>query len=275
MAIKDILVFLSDGETNEAREQTAIGMALQHNARLTGVALTSIKPRHAPNEGASANARMGDRLARQLVEAFAERAAGAGANASTMIIKGDGATGALKFAHYARNVDLVILAQPNPSYATYAQMQELAQVVLLHSGRPVFFMPYIGVKRIPYRNALIAWDGTPAASRAVHDAIPLLRDAENTVILVVESRKQREFKQDVLVEGLQDHLRQHEIDAGIQRINPGGNSVPSIILNQISENNVDLLVMGGYGTPTLKQKIFGTVSQILLSSMTVPVVMSH
>ncbi|MBC8510021.1 MAG: universal stress protein, partial [Chloroflexi bacterium] len=51
--------------------------------------------------------------------------------------------------------------------------------------------------------------------------------------------------------------------------------VPSVILNQIADNDIDLLVMGGYGTPTLKQKVFGGVSLSLLSSMLVPVVMSH
>jgi len=34
-------------------------------------------------------------------------------------------------------------------------------------------------------------------------------------------------------------------------------------------------VMGGYGTPSIRQKIFGGVTQALLGSMTVPVVMSH
>jgi nucleotide-binding universal stress UspA family protein len=275
LAIKDILVFLSDGETNEARERTAISMALQHGARLTGAALATLRPRHAPDEGVRANARMGDRMARRLVEAFNDRGAAAGLNTSTMMIKGDGPTSAMKFAHYARNSDLVILAQPNPSYTSFTRLQELAQTVLLHSGRPVFFMPYIGVKRIPYEKALVAWDGTPAASRVVHDAIPLLAASRETIILVVESQKQKAVKQDVLVEGLQTHLERHGVNASIRRVNPGANSVPAAILNQISENDIDLMVMGGYGTPTLMQKVFGSVSQTLLSSMVVPIVMSH
>jgi nucleotide-binding universal stress UspA family protein len=275
VAIKDILVFLSDGETNEARERTAISMAIQHGARLTGVALASLRPRHAPDEGIRANARMGDRMARKLVEAFNDKAAAAGLSAASMIVKGDGPTSAMKFAHYARNCDVVILAQPNPSYTSHARLQELAQTVLLHSGRPVFFMPYIGVKRIPYEKALIAWDGTPAASRVVHDAIPLLAASRETLILVVESQKQKAFKQDVIVEGLQGHLQRHGVNADIRRVNPGVNNVPSVILNQVSENDIDLMVMGGYGTPTLMQKVFGSVSQTLLSSMVVPVVMSH
>jgi len=48
-----------------------------------------------------------------------------------------------------------------------------------------------------------------------------------------------------------------------------------VILNEISDNDIDLLVMGGYGTPSLKQKLFGGVTRSLLSSMIVPVIMSH
>jgi hypothetical protein len=33
--------------------------------------------------------------------------------------------------------------------------------------------------------------------------------------------------------------------------------------------------MGGYGTPSLKQKVFGGVTTSLLFSMITPVIMSH
>jgi nucleotide-binding universal stress UspA family protein len=51
--------------------------------------------------------------------------------------------------------------------------------------------------------------------------------------------------------------------------------VPDIIQNEVVENDLDLLVMGGYGTPNLQQKIFGGVTRTILSSMVVPVLMSH
>jgi nucleotide-binding universal stress UspA family protein len=52
------------------------------------------------------------------------------------------------------------------------------------------------------------------------------------------------------------------------------NTVATVIQNQISENDIDLLVIGGHGTPSLKQKIFGSVTEKLLTSMVVPVLMS-
>lgn len=275
MAIKDILLFLDDGKTNAERINAALSLAIQHDASLTGVAMGSMKPVHAPDhKDEKTIARMGQRMAEKIVEEFRQTTTDAGLEASTLIIYGDSLASADKMAHYARNYDLVMLSQPNPQRDNYDRLLEKARHVLLLSGRPVFFMPYIGANKIPLQKGMIAWDGTPAVSRSVHDAIPLLRNLNQVMILVVASKKQRESKKEVLVDGLAEHLKHHGINIDIRRIDPGDNSVTSVIQNQISENDIDLLVMGGHGTPTLKQKILGTVTQNLLSSMVVPVLIS-
>ena len=61
----------------------------------------------------------------------------------------------------------------------------------------------------------------------------------------------------------------------VNRQQKAGVPVPDIIQNEIADKDVDLLVMGGYGTPSLQQKIFGGVTRTILSSMIVPVLMSH
>jgi nucleotide-binding universal stress UspA family protein len=274
MAIRDILLFIDDGKTNAQRIQAAICLAKQHEANLTGVALGSMKPVHAPNDSDQANARMGEKMAQKLVEEFTQTAAEHGVEVTTIIIYGNSLNSAQKMSHYARNFDIVMLSQPNPAHDNYARLMEFAKRVLLHSGRPVFFMPYIGANKIPLEKALVAWDGTPAVSRSLHDAIPILRKLNLVYILVVASKKQQQSKKEVLVDGLLQHLKNHQVNAHILRINPGMNTVATVIQNQVSENDIDLLVIGGHGTPTLKQKIFGSVTEKLLTSMVVPVLMS-
>ena len=275
MAYKDILVFLDDGKTNSDRIQSAFELAKAQNAKLTGVALASLKPKHAKADDDKAASRMGEKLSEKLVEDFKQSATNAGITVNTIIIFGSASVSAQKMAHYARNFDLVILTQPDPAKDSYIRMQDFSLQVMMHSGRPVLFMPYIGAKKIPCEKAIIAWDGTPSVSRSVHDAIPLLASLKQVTILVVESKKQKQTKKDVLVEGLAYHLEHHGIQVDIRLVNPGFNSVSTIIQNQISEYDIDLLVMGGHGTPSLKQKMLGGVSRKLLSSMVVPVVMSH
>lgn len=274
MAIKDILVFLDDSPTNADRVNTAYELAEKYAANITGVSLESMKPVHAKNDDEKAVLRMASKLSHQLVEDFSDDAIKRGKTVKTVVITGKSLTSAIKMAHYGRNYDLVILSQPNPARDNYSRLVEFAQQVLIHSGRPILFIPYIGSKKTDYNKALVAWDGTPAASRALHEAIPLLALADEVILLVVASKKQLKSKSDVLVEGLAGHLKNHQVNARILNVNPGVNSVSSVILNKITENDIDLLVMGGHGTPTLKQKIFGGVTQNLLSSMVVPVFMS-
>lgn len=275
MTIRDILLFLDDGKTNGERVKAALCLAEEHDANLTGVVMGSMKPVHAPNDqDEKAIERMGLRMADNVIEDFNQVAQQAGRKVTTLIINGDSLSSAIKLAHYARNYDLVILSQPNPERDNYDRLLEKARQVLLLSGRPVFFMPYIGANNIPLQKAMIAWDGTPAVSRTVHDAIPMLRKMKQVIVLVVASKKQQQSKKEVLVEGLVEHLHNHDVNAEVLNINPGISSVTSVIQNQISENNIDLLVMGGHGTPTLKQKILGTVTGNLLSSMVVPVLIS-
>ncbi|MEH6456692.1 MAG: universal stress protein [Cocleimonas sp.] len=275
MSIKDILVFIDDGPANTDRTNTALYLAKTHDASLMGASLSSMKPIYAKSDNEEIIIRLSYKQAHKYIDEFISAGETAGINVKAKVIEGGAKESAQKMAHYARNTDLVVLAQPDPSKDNFQRLQDFSQDVILFSGRPVLFIPYIGITKVGYKNAMIAWDGTPAASRSLHDAIPLLANTDEVQVLVVESKKQQDLKKDLMVEDLVEHLSHHGINAFIKRVSPGKNDVPTTILNQIVDNGTDLLVIGGYGTPTMKQKIFGSVSATLLSSMSVPVLMSH
>ncbi len=273
--MKDILVFLHDGPSNEERINTAIYLAEMHGSQLTGAALATLKPMYAKVKDDKKLSIMSQKLAQELADDFLDRVKPTGLKASTIIVKGGADKSAMRMAQYARNHDLIVLHQPNPARENHSRLMELAEQVMLHSGRPIFFMPYIGAHRIPCQKALIAWDGSPSATRAVHDAIPVLKCIQNVEILVVLNKKVKSMKKGLQEEGLASHLQHHGINASIHYTKPGKNDVETVILNHIPDNDIDLLVMGGYGTPALQQKIFGGVTRSLMSSMVVPVLMSH
>lgn len=77
------------------------------------------------------------------------------------------------------------------------------------------------------------------------------------------------------MDGLSAHLARHDVKAMIKQQPKNSLDVSTIIQNGVSENDIDVLVMGGYGAPNLQQKIFGGVNRKLLSIMLVPVIMSH
>jgi nucleotide-binding universal stress UspA family protein len=103
--------------------------------------------------------------------------------------------------------------------------------------------------------------------------MPILSKSEEVTILVIASKKAT--REDVLIEELTEHLERHEINAKARYFEPGTFDIQTTLLNQIADNDIDILVMGGYGTPSIRQKIFGGVTKSILSSMITPVLMSH
>jgi len=275
MHFKDIMVYIDDGASNAERINASLSLAKEHRARLTWVTMASIEPEHLKVSDKKTLAIMCEQEAYKRVEDFAKKAQAEGLEVATSVVKGSDSNASKKLAQFARNFDLIMLRQANPKYKNAGLVKEIASQVLLLSGRPVFFMPYIGAHRIPCQKAMIAWDGTPAATRAVHDVLPMLECIEEVIILVVQEGKDKTAKGELLSDDLAAHLARHGVNAKVKRITTGTFDVPTVILNQISENDIDLLVMGGYGTPSLKQKLFGGVTRTLLSTMIVPVVMSH
>jgi len=275
MAFKDILVYLDDGDSNVERIQTAFTLAVDNDAHLTGVTLSSLKPAHLKIADKTVLAQKCVEEAEKRVEAFAALAKKEGIAFSTRIINREKTKAAKRLAQVARNFDLVILRQANPQSPNHDTVEEIAHQVILLSGRPIFFMPYIGAHRIPCQNALIAWDGTPTATRAVHDALPVLKNIGEVFILVVQEGKKKTAPGELLVDDLAAHLKNHDVNAIVKRVSSGTFDVQTVILNEIAENDIDILVMGGYGTPSIKQKIFGGVTKSLLSTMLIPVFMSH
>lgn len=270
MLYRDILVYIDDGKSNAERMKTAFDLAKAHNAQITGVTLSALKPERVRTMDET----IGEVAATGRIESFTAAAEAEGLTVKSKIIWGSAKVAARKMAQFARNFDLIILRQANPQVDSAALIEEVSEQVLLLSGRPIFFMPYIGAHRIPCQRAMIAWDGSPSVSRTVHDALPLLAGLDEVVILVIEGSK-KTAKGELLVDELSEHLANHGIKTEIKRHPKDGLDVPTIILNEISNNDIDVLVMGGYGTPNLQQKIFGGVTRTLLSIMVVPVVMSH
>jgi nucleotide-binding universal stress UspA family protein len=273
--LKDILVYIDDGASNKQRVITAVSLAKLHGARLTAVTLAAVKPSHLKVKDAKTLAVICEQEAHKRVEEFSQYVKEQQLEVNSRVIHGEENEAARKIAQYARNFDLVILRQANPGKDNFSIVEKVSEQVILLSGRPVFFMPYIGAHRIPCVKAMIAWDGSPTTTRATHDALALLSNVEEVILLVVQQGKQKTAKGELLANDMKKHLKRHGVNASVKRTNAGTFDVPTVLLNEIAENDIDLLVMGGYGTPSLKQKIFGGVTRTILSSMIIPVIMSH
>jgi len=279
MEYKNLLVYLDQGASNKERVNTAIAIAKVHEARLTGVVVNALPASsilHKLGFGKGEALMEQQRNdAEEIIGHFKQVTEQQGVQADTRTIECVEGRAAEKLARMARIFDLSIMRQANPDKPNASFISELSEEVMLSSGRPVFFIPYVGAHNIPCRRGLIAWDGSKSAARAVHDALPLLRMMEKVIILIVDADKIEHYADSKPGEELSRHLDIHGVNNEIRRLAKAEVSTSTIILNELSDSGADILIMGGYGTPKLREIMLGGVTRTLFECMTVPVFMSH
>jgi nucleotide-binding universal stress UspA family protein len=151
-------------------------------------------------------------------------------------------------------------------------MRELMiESVLFEGGVPVLVVPYIG-GTLPLKNVMVAWDGSPTASRAVHAALPMLQMADKVTVVMVDTGKRTHGEPG---SDIATYLARHGLDVTIDVVPRPSGGVADAILNYVSDQNVDLVVMGGYGHSRMREFLFGGATREILASMTVPVLMAH
>jgi nucleotide-binding universal stress UspA family protein len=149
----------------------------------------------------------------------------------------------------------------------------LFEEVLFNSGRPIITVPYIHNNGANLERALVCWDGSRTAGRAVADALPLLARANQVdIVTVVGSNAARGT---VSGADIGRHLARHGLKAEVHQIYASDIDVTSALLSFAADRDSQLIVMGGYGHSRLREFVLGGATQGLLHSMTVPTLMAH
>ena len=168
-----------------------------------------------------------------------------------------------------RSVDLVILGQRWSDYDGL-RYPDPADVVL-DVGCPVLIVPRAGQFERIERHALIAWNGSREAARAVRDALPLLKLVANVTVLAVNPKDgDEEPGADIAL-----HLARHGLTVEIDRTTVPDMGAADALLSRAADLGSDLIVMGAYGHARMRETILGGVTRSMLEQMTVPVLMSH
>ena len=167
-------------------------------------------------------------------------------------------------AEASRAYDFVLLESADFS-------RPIVEAVLFGSGRPLILYP-----PAPFGGRMdhvaIAWDGSRAAARAAHDASAFLEQASKVHLLSVIDEKLIKFETgDYLIENL---LKSGVVAEAIQ-VRAHGEPVGDVLQSKAFEVRADLLVMGGFGHSRLREFVLGGATQAVLTSITLPVLLSH
>jgi nucleotide-binding universal stress UspA family protein len=267
MVLKNIMVLMDSHPHAADRLDLAITLAQQHGADLVGLnavthSLLPVKKNHREAD-----------LGEQFKEMFFQKTREARIDARWINadVKTLGGGVAEVVNHYATFVDLVVVGQPVYGAKDKNAPDNLPERVVLGSGKPVLIVPYSGAFSCVGGRVLVAWRSGRESSRALSDALPLLRHAELVNVFEVNPSEREKDN----MESLRRFLASHKVQAGVETSSVTALGVGDVLLNRVADEGSDLLVMGVYADPHFGPHAVGEVARHVLRHMTVPVLMSH
>ena len=148
----------------------------------------------------------------------------------------------------------------------------LIETLLFESGRPLIVVPP-GCETVATPRILVAWDGSAQAARAVHDALPFLRQAEHVEIVAVAGEK--DLSQSVPGAELAPGLAHHGVTVTVTDLPARDGNVAGALRRHATEMGADMIVMGAFVHSLLRETVLGGVTQDMLGSCPVPLLMAH
>jgi nucleotide-binding universal stress UspA family protein len=263
--LKNILVHLDSGERTAVRLALAVALAAQHGARLVGlfaqrgearsIGVVASWPSDQYRAAADASRQDFAKATATLADPEWRDANRGGDTEITRVVTA-----------MARGFDLIILGQHQPD-APAPIPPDLAEQVILHSGRPALVIPYAGPVPSLGARPLVAWNAGREAARALNDALPLLTGAGTAWVLSLGAAD------DAADPVTQLHC--HGVTAQTEMLSVEGIGRMDMLLNRAADLGCDLLVMGAYGHYGFPQLNRGGGTRHILQHMTVPVLLSH
>lgn len=174
---------------------------------------------------------------------------------------------------FATLSDLVVVGTQRPD-GLGGGPSPVAGAVALHSRTPVLAVPPSAKGFDPSAPALVAWNGSPEASRALRAATPLLVNSSAVYLATVMSEKQKARADLPNVDGA-EYLSRHGIDCEMVELPLGDGPVAGTLLAAARAREAGYVVSGAYGRARLSEIVFGGVTNGLLNEPPLPVMIAH
>ena len=277
MSYKTILVHLNDKRRAEAMLEPAIQLATRYNSHLMGLHVDAVMAAP-PLSLTYASSGLGTVAAEErengeaIAALFTHMTTTGTCVAEWQRLKVPLGDLVSVVVERGRTADLIVAGQADPDW-DLSPVLDFPERLALESGRPVLVIPYVGRYPLIGRNVVIAWKAGRETTRAVFDALPLLKGAENVHILEVKGRAdEKTLGADTSIAA---SLARHGVKPTLRTSVAPDISVGDEILSRLSDLDADLLVMGAYGHSRMRELVFGGVTRHIARHMTVPTLFSH
>ncbi|MGO4726555.1 MULTISPECIES: hypothetical protein [unclassified Inquilinus] len=160
-----------------------------------------------------------------------------------------------------RAADLIVVAKAERGRPSVAD--RIFETALLTTGRPVLLVPGRNVMN-HCASAVIAWNNSPQAARAVAGALPLLKGCWKIKLLAVQ-----EDGVAPPLQPLQAYLALHGLRADVEVRKADDLTIGETLIMAADEAHADLLIMGAYSHDRTRERIFGgTTREVMRDART-------
>lgn len=146
---------------------------------------------------------------------------------------------------------------------------------LFSSAKPMLLAPEGSRPTLLPRKVMIAWDSRIEASRAVREAIDVLKTADEVRLVLVDPLEGEGRQGDEPGADIATYLARHGSKVTVDRLPSSGQSVADVLKRHAKDMSAELIVMGAYGHSRLRERIFGGVTKSILEDVSIPVLMAR
>ncbi|MET0744297.1 MAG: universal stress protein [Microvirga sp.] len=169
----------------------------------------------------------------------------------------------------SRAADLVVVGRRGENDRPHLVAAVGPGDALMATGRPVLVVPP-GVEEMSGARVVVAWKNTSQGRRAISDAMPLLKLAEEVQVVQVADDGDRTELDDVVA-----YLGLNGVKAaGVRKVETIAGTADAIV-KAAEVFEADLIVSGAFGYSRLREWFFGGVTRNLLDRSPVCCLMSH
>lgn len=283
---KTIVVHVDGREEQDSRLRAAAHLAAEHSAHLVGTAATGITWLDYALLTGSMGAPVPDPesdfhglrdAARSRLDAFLEAARRLGVESlESRLIEDDARYGLLLQSRYA---DLIVLSQDDAQDSEAEptlplRVRGLPEYVALRGARPVLVVPR-SYRHPPIPGtAVVGWDGSLQALRAIAAALPLLQRADSVKLALINPDTLSELHGEQPGADMALYLARHgvRVDVVLERTD---STAGEALMALARDCGAGLMVVGAYGHSRYREWILGGVTRELLERAPVPLLIAH
>lgn len=171
--------------------------------------------------------------------------------------------------HGAFLADISVVGRNGASASS--DRSEVRDALLFQSGRPVLLVPPDGIGEQNFDRIVIAWKESVEAVRAIAAVQPFLAKASEVHLVTVSNdSRAREALADA-----EQYLQLHYANIQSEIVPSSSQSIGETLLHYARGKGNALLVMGAYSHWKWQERVFGGVTEDVMKSATMPLLMAH